>query len=61
MLHLVGDGAEKGIISAEKLAKTGKNSTFGCAEDTFARQNKEKLVFLWFCPHLIVTLHCEKQ
>jgi len=28
--------------------------TFGFAEDTSARQNKEKLVFLWFCARLFV-------
>ena len=30
--------------------------TFGFAEGTFARKNKEKQAFLWFFPRLIVPL-----
>ena len=26
-------------------------------EDTLARQNKKTIVFIWFCPHLFVSLH----
>ena len=34
---------------------------FGFAEDTFARKNKKKQDFLWFFPHLIVSLHCQNE
>ena len=39
------------------LAFRSLNRTFGFAEVTFARKNKEKQAFLWFFPRLIVTLH----
>ena len=34
--------------------------TFNYVESTSARQNKEKIIFLWFCPHLIVPLASPK-
>ena len=37
------------------------NRNFDFVEITLARQNKEKLVFLWFCARLIVTLHRKKR
>ena len=30
--------------------------TFGFAEDTFVRKNKQKRLFVWFFAHLIVSL-----
>ena len=33
---------------------------FGFAESTSARQNKEKLIFLWFCARLFVPLTSPK-
>ena len=33
--------------------------TFSLGEDTFARKNKEKRVFLWFFAHLFVSLQAE--
>ena len=34
---------------------------FGFAEDTFARKNKKKQDFLWFFPHLIVSLQRQNE
>ena len=43
------------------LEVSKKYSIFGFAEDTFARKNKKKQDFLWFFPHLIVSLHCQNE
>ena len=34
---------------------------FGFAEDTIARKNKKKQDFLWFFPHLIVSLQRQNE